>query len=98
MKAKEYFEKYFSPIPDLTDPALVNKACVDLMVEMSGEIIKLCEGRHSSSNSAVEGAIKEMNQRFNAVRDMCEKKYGEPILKRNGLKNYWEKQFREEGI
>ena len=96
MKAKEYFEKYFadleSPDVDFVD------ITVKFISELSNETISICDARHSRSDSTVDGALKEQNQKFNSVANMIEKKYGRPYLKRNGFIEYWEKRFTAEGL
>lgn len=95
MKAKEYFEKYFT---DLESPGVdfVDRV-VKFISELSKETICICDARHSRSDSAVDGALKEQNQKFNSVANMIEKKYGRPYLKRNTFIEYWENQFNRRG-
>lgn len=97
MKGKEYFEKYFGDVPKESLDTELPKLVVLLINEMSNEVIALCDARHSRSNSTVDGALKEMNQRYNVVVDMCEKKYGCPVLARSGFLKYWQGQFNKEG-
>lgn len=96
MKAKEYFEKYFADL-ESTDENPNNEIFAERALtffkEMSNEVIDICDARGSRSDSACEGALKEQNQKFNAVANMVEKKFGHPFLKRNSFLDYWKKKL-----
>ena len=102
MKAKEYFEKYFSTHIDengaIIRPENLVQTISAFTSEMVDETIELCRSRHSGSVLCFEGALREMNQKFNAVADICEKKFGTPILKRNGFLAHTRKTLITAGI
>ena len=97
MKAKEYFEKYFTELDGLSTEE-VNEIVVAFINELSMEVVDICDMRHSRTNSSTEGALKEQNNKFNAVGNLIEKKYGRPLFKRNGFIQYWQEQFRIGGL
>jgi hypothetical protein len=101
MKAKDYFEKYeprfiADLVPDGEDfeEALL-KAISDLVVEMNSEIKYVMEKRHCETPKAAVAVIREMNDKWNAIHHMFEKKYGSAPFKRDGLKMYWLKEMPE---
>lgn len=100
MKAKDYFEKYFAgrSLDDLQEDDRFVRITIDFMNELTAETLALCESRGSRSNAVFDGAMNESNKKFNAVCNLCEKKFGTPILRRNGFRNYWEGRMKEEGI
>ncbi len=85
MKAKEYFEKYKDGF-ESRDEAVVNKTCVDLCSEMWNEVKKICESRHIKLMSGLNAAVKEQNQKGNAILGMMET----PVLKRNFFQIYFD--------
>lgn len=94
MKAKEYFEKYEKVIIESIkeDSTTGHK---DLLVEMSKEVQTLYDSRKAKSNSALAGIIKELNQKWNAIGTLFEKKYGASPLKRNGFIEFWKHEMPE---
>lgn len=94
MKAKEYFEKYESLI--LTDIREESTTyTTELVVELNKEVDTLYKDRNGKSNSALVGVLKEINQKWNAIGTLFEKKYGVSPLKRNGFLEYWKSQIPE---
>ena len=96
MKAKEYFEKYFADVESTDENPnndLVVERGVALFKEMSAEVINILDTRHATRDSALEGALKEQNQKFNSVANMVEKKYGHPFLIRNSFLGYWKEKL-----
>lgn len=90
MKAKEYFEKYFGDIdsvsPDTLD--LIKDRADKCFCELVDEILPLYKKRGSTA-SAMDGVIRELNSKGNAISGLMKKKYGASIFKRNALKNIW---------
>ena len=66
--------------------------------EMIDETVKMSKARHSTSVGCFDGIIREMNQKYNSVADMCEKKFGTPVLKRNGLSAFCHDRFVAAGL
>ena len=107
MKAKEYFEKYFSDAPDLTSFDShsdisrglddIKYRCLAMTNEMLDEVIKLSESRGVTGDSAFEGVVREINQKYNVVGGMLEKKYNMSILKRNGFEAVVKEMIHKKG-
>ena len=94
MKAKDYFEKYEELIlVDIREESITYTT--KLMVELSKEVDVLYKNRRGKSNSALAGVIKEINQKWNSIGTLFEKKYGASPLKRNGFVEYWSSQIPE---
>ena len=92
MKAKDYFDKYESAFVE-NDGEHAAKAATDLVIEMSKEVEKLYNARGGKTSSALAGVIKEINQKWNAISSLFEKKYGESPLKRNGFIDFWKHEL-----
>lgn len=91
MKAKDYFEKYEERIlnGDTQDIS-------DLFIEMTKESQEIIKRRNCKSNSAAAGVVREMNDKWNAIVAMFEKKYhGLSPLRRDGFKNYFLREIPE---
>ena len=95
MKAKEYFEKYFNDLEKIEQSEFDNRI-VNFFTDLTNEVKQLCKIRHSTSNSTVEGIMKEMDAKANAVNALIEKKHGKPLFKRNMFSQYWNIQFEKE--
>lgn len=96
MKAKEYYEKYFSDDLTKIGQEEYEKRVLAFFKDLTNEALKLCETRKTNTNEGLMSALKEMDGRWNSVSNMIEKKYGIPLLKRNGVTYYWNKRFEEE--
>ena len=94
MKAKEYFEKYEKPIMDELGTTGI-ESIRGLVLEMSKEVEVICEKRNTSHDKAAAAVIKEMNDKWNAIVNLFEKKYGASPLKRDGFKFYWINEIPE---
>lgn len=92
MKAKDYFDKYESSFVG-NNREHATKAARDLLIDMSNEVEKLYNARGGKTNSALAGVIKEINQKWNAVGSLFEKKYGVSPLKRNGFIEFWKHEM-----
>ena len=86
MKAKEYFAKYEA---DALNEETCLKAITGILRELSDEVEPLCKSRHADTNAALAGVLKEINQKWNAISSLFEKKYGASPLKRNGFLEFW---------
>ena len=94
MKAKDYFDKYESSFVE-NNCEHSAKATRDLLIDMSEEVEKLYKARSGKTDSALAGVIKEINQKWNAVGSLFEKKYGVSPLKRNGFIEFWKHKIPE---
>lgn len=94
MKAKDYFEKYESLIfTDIREESTTYTS--KLVAELSKETTTLYKNRGGKSDSAMVGAIKEINQKWNAICTLFEKKHGMSPLIRNGFLEYWKHKIPE---
>jgi hypothetical protein len=94
MKAKQYFEKYGELIMDNHKNGSIHYI-KKLLADMSVEARTLCEKRNAQCDSAAVATFKEMNQRWNTLCSMFEKRYGSSPIKRNGFMEYWKKAMPE---
>lgn len=87
MKAKEYFDLYDRAICEE-----VGRDCVEvnkLLLALSGEAKDICDKRHSSNDLVTYAILRELNQKWNAICNLFERKYQVEILRRNGFKEFW---------
>ena len=87
MKAKEYFEKYDDDIwKEAHDPAVITDgAFAKLFIDFCTETKLLAEQRKAKSDQSILAIIREQNQKWNAVSNLFEKKYGVSPLNRDGF-------------
>ena len=90
MKAKEYFKSYEDRI--LEDTILNNsvEAAKDLMKDMWMELDDIVKKRSVQKMAALVGAIKEQNQKWNAICNLFEEAHGVSPLKRNAFGKFVE--------
>lgn len=88
MKAQEYFEKYFENLgnDDIEKIVMFSK---EMIKDFSAEINALMKQRNAKSNGAVEGVIREINEKWNSVVAKVNKKFGIETLKRNVIWNFY---------
>lgn len=87
MKAKDYFEKYDAQVwAEAHAPGIdTNGPTAQMFIEFVAETKQIIEKRHAQTDSAALAVIDEQNQKWNAVSNMFEKKYGESPIHRNGF-------------
>lgn len=93
MKAKEYFKKY--------DGAIIEDHPVSfyLLSDLTKEMFDNMGVRLAHTDGSLFSAIREYNQKWNAISDLYDKKYGISPLNRNGFKKYFEDIMPElEGV
>ena len=92
MKAKEYFAKYGESV---YREALDGKFEIGqtLFIELASEFKTISKQRNVKSNRAAVAVIKELNEKWNSLAAMFEAKYGEPVLKRNAVIDYYVDQI-----
>lgn len=90
MKAKEYFKIYEDRI--LEDAVLNNsvEAAKDLLKDMWMELDDIVKKRNAKKIPAVIGAVKEQNQKWNAICNLFEEAHGVSPLKRNAFGKFVE--------
>ncbi len=67
----------------------MNDAVLEMIKEMSEEIQTLLNQRHCKTDSAVAGAVREINDRYNALARRLNEEQGFGVLKINGLASFW---------
>ncbi len=94
MKAKEYFTKYGESV---YREALDGKFEIGqtLFIELASEFKTISKQRNVKSNRAAVAVIKELNEKWNSLAAMFEKKYGVEVLKRNAVLNYYMEKIPE---
>lgn len=98
MKAKAYVEEYANTIL-----LFYKNGCLDeidkiikmILIRLSEDVEDICEMRHSTHNNTLIGAIKQENDKWNAIGKGLEKKIGLPVLKRDGFSWFWFKEMPE---
>lgn len=96
MKTKEYVDEYATTIllfyqnRNLDE---IDKIIKKIFISLSEEVEDICKIRHSTHNNALFGAIKQENDKWNAIRRGFEKKIGLPVLKRDGFARFWFKEM-----
>ena len=94
MKAREYFAKYGESVyrEALDGKFEIGQA---LFIELASEFKTISEQRNVRSNRAAVAVIKELNEKWNSLAAMFEKKYGVEVLKRNAVLNYYMEKIPE---
>lgn len=87
MKAKEYFEKYKDQISNKNNE-ISSKEISDLIFDLFYEIDDLRKSRGVKTDRGLIAIIKEENSKWNAIRTLFEKEYGEPLLVGNGFNKF----------
>ncbi len=95
MKAKEYFAKYDDAIwEEAHDPVIrTDGPMAQLLIDFSGEMKYLIEHRNIKYDRAIPALIEELNQKWNAVAGLFEKKYGMSPIKRKGFSKVMRKEL-----
>lgn len=77
MKAKEYVDKYYESV--------INGNPKEMVVLLMGEIYDIANKRKVSTTKALTSCIVEINNKYLAITSIFEKRYGFPVLKRDGF-------------
>lgn len=88
MKARDYFEKYDTLIMEEQKNGEIGTT-KKLLLEMSDEVTAVCKQRKAVKDEAVIAVLKEINQKWNAICRMYEKKYGVSPLNYDAFRYYW---------
>ena len=88
MKARDYFEKYDTLIMEEQKNGEIGTT-KKLLLEMSDEVTVVCKQRKAVKDEAVIAVLKEINQKWNAICRMYEKKYGVSPLNYDAFRCYW---------
>lgn len=88
MKAKDYFAKYEQALAsDNSDEC--STAIAEMLNEMNSEVQNLLKVRHVKTDAGTFPIFKEMNQKWNAIARLFEKKYGATSIVKDGFQLYW---------
>lgn len=88
MKAKDYFAKYEQALAsDNSDEC--STAIAEMLNEMNSEVQNLLKVRHVKTDAGTFPIFKEMNQKWNAIVQLFEKKYGATPIVKDGFQLYW---------
>lgn len=91
MRAVEYFNKYETRLIKNDDDGL--KAIGELMYELIIEAKTLSDARNVKTTGGSVAVLKELNNKWNAICNLFEKKYGVSPIIRDGYKKYWLKEM-----
>lgn len=86
-KAKEYAQQFIDGVPYENNEA-INKAIHDILVSFMKEVEELCRVRHSNSDRAVSGAIKEQHRKWQSFARKTNEMLGLLIIREDGFKDY----------
>lgn len=94
MKAKEYYEKY---APNLLseDRETVKNAGEALTRDFMDEVSAISEKRKVSRPESLVDIIKELNQKWNALRSLFIKRDRKPVLAENGFRDLMQDQINK---
>lgn len=92
MKAKEYYEKYAAELLS-GDYDTVKQAEEKLTIEFMDEVSAISEKRKVSRPEALVDIIKELNQKWNALRSLFIKLDRKPVLAENGFRDLIQDQI-----
>ena len=88
LKASYFVNEYASTLLlyyENKNEQAINDIITKIYMALCDDVEEICETRHSRSNDTFFGAIKEVNDKWNAIRRGFEKKIGLPALAKNGL-------------
>lgn len=88
MKAKDYFTKYEQALVS-SDAEECSSAIANMLNEMNSEVQNLLKARHVKTDAGTLPIFKEMNQKWNAIVRLFEKKYGATPIVKDGFQLYW---------
>lgn len=94
MKAKEYFNQYEEGIVSEYNAKASGEtpkasAAYSLFLAMSNEAFAIMKERNCKREASCAGVIREINQKWNAINTLFEKKYKISPIVRNGFINAW---------
>lgn len=94
MKAKDYLEEFGQQLIDSEpDFEQFRHAASKIIIRMNDELFEMQKKRHISTNQGAVSMLKELNDKWNALVTLFEKKYGHSPIVRNGYRTYWLKEM-----
>lgn len=93
MRATEYFEKYDQPLMEVfrIGGEKVADVAGDFACEFFREMGDICEMRHVTRMSGINGVVKDQNNKWNKVVRLFTTKYGCSPIKQDGFKELFKK-------
>lgn len=91
-KALYYVDKYADALLIYVtngNQAEIDRIITELYMDLSNDVTEICEMRHSRTNNTFFGALRDTNNKWNAIKRGFEKRIGFPIIKENGFVNAW---------
>lgn len=96
MKAREYFDKYIDRIiAEAGTEKEQSGALYELLMDFMNEVKEIAKARHAQSNRAAMAIFRELNQKWNALCNICVKVKGYSVLNRDGFKAFITKEIPE---
>lgn len=92
MKAKEYYEKYAADLLS-EDQTTIKNAVEALTRDFMDEVSAISEKRKVSRPESLVDIIKELNQKWNALRSLFIKRDRKPVLAENGFRDIMQDQI-----
>lgn len=93
MKAKEYYEQIMSKNPQTADE--MANAIGDVVDGLNKEAKDIIKQRKVRRNDAVRAVVRELNDKWNAIVGLFEKKQGKSPIRRNAFWDAWVHQMPE---
>ena len=91
MKAVDYFNQYGEMIFDEAVKGQ-HATMVAMFFEVEAEIETICKSRNATKDSAKVSAVKEVNQKWNKIRDLFIKKYTASPLQKDAIQKVFIKK------
>ena len=96
MKAREYFDKYIDRIiAEAGTEKEQSGALYELLKDFMTEVKEITKARHAQTDRAAMAILRELNQKWNALCNICVKVKGYSVLNRDGFKAYVTKEIPE---
>lgn len=86
MTAKQYLDKYYKYF---IGPSEHKDALLELLTDMSNEVLFICEKRNISLDSGILSVLNEMNHKWNDLCSLFEKEYGFSPFIIDGFSEFW---------
>lgn len=93
MKAKEYYEQIIAKNPQTADE--MANAVGEVVGALNQEAKDIMVKRKVRRNDAVRAVIRELNDKWNAIVGLFEKKEGKSPIRRNAFWDAWVKEIPE---
>lgn len=90
MRAIAYYAKYSEA---LLNAETLDESAKKMIGEFLDEMKELIETRHIKTDHGVLGCVRELNEKWNAVVAIFEKRNGSSPLVRNGFRAFMEEQI-----